>query len=149
MTTQSLVPIDRFVALAVRQRMSLGVLCSTRADDFALVMAAAACAFATGRTFTEREVNAILSDWLASTGAMLDIDHVALRRWLVDTRVLERDGYGRAYARGDPAPDIARLARELEGKDLAAAAVSARAHADAERAERRRRWEAREQGAHD
>jgi len=71
---------------------------------------------------------------------MLAVDHVELRRWLVDCRVLVRDDYGHAYALDTPAPQIAALVLALSGADLAAVSAAARAH-DAElRDERKRRW---------
>jgi hypothetical protein len=87
---------------------------------------------------------------------MLATDHVELRRWLVDFRVLARDGFGRVYrctvgaarrpsereqfAAGSPAPEIAGLVSELAGIDLARLARSARAHDALRRAERKERW---------
>ncbi len=40
---------------------------------------------------------------------MLAVDHVELRRWLVDNAVLARDGFGRAYTRGQPHDEIAGM----------------------------------------
>ena len=73
---------------------------------------------------------------------MLAVDHVELRRWLVDCRVLVRDDYGRAYALGEPAPEIAALAAALTGADLAGVAADARARNAREREERKRKWTA-------
>jgi len=132
--------IDRFAALSVRTGLSLGILHSARIADFNLMLAAAARAFAPGRTYSEREVNAILQDWLAGEGSMLAVDHVELRRWLVDCRVLARDDYGRAYALAAPAPEIAELVSALSGVDLAAVAAAARRRNTDAREERKRRW---------
>ena len=85
--------------------------------DFALLMAAAAHAFAPDRTYTEPEVNERLRAWLAGAGAMLDVDHVELRRWLVDTGALARDGFGRAYARGDGFVALPSDARDPPASD--------------------------------
>jgi len=131
---------DRFAALAVRRGISLGVLCSSNARDFALVLAAASLAFPLRRTWSEREVNDLLRGWLEGAGAMLATDHVELRRWLVDVRVLARDGYGRVYEAGNPAPDIAALAAELAGVDLSELAQDARSRDAARRDERKARW---------
>ncbi len=126
--------------LALRRGISLGVLYSTRRDDFALVLAAAAAAFRADRIYTEREVNETLRDWLANAGTMLDVDHVELRRWLVDNRLLDRDGYGRAYEAGHPAPELAALVAALAGVDLAGIAESARTRDAATREDRKRKW---------
>ena len=132
--------IDRFAVLSVRTGVSLGILRSSRIADFNLMLAAAAQAFAPGRSYQEREVNDILRDWLAREGSMLALDHVELRRWLVDCRVLARDDYGRAYGLGHPAPDIAVLVSELSGVDLAEVAVAARTREASVRAVRKSRW---------
>lgn len=138
--------IERFSALALRRDVSLGVLLSTHPRDFAVVLAAAAQSFAASRAFNEREVNALLRDFLAGAGSMLATDHVELRRWLVDFHVLDRDGYGRVYTAGTPAPEIAQLAREVSGIDLSELARSARVSEAARRAERKARWESAARG---
>jgi hypothetical protein len=138
---KNLSPVERFSALAVRRGMTLGALYSASAGDFALVLAAAAAAFRPDRTYTEREVNDVLRDWLAHAGAMLEVDHVELRRWLVDNRLLERDGFGRAYTRGSPSPKAASLAAALEEVDLAEVARDARARDAATREQRKMQWE--------
>ena len=132
--------IDRFAALSVRTGVSLGVLHSSRVTDFNLMLAMAARSFAPGRSYSEGEVNAILQDWLAREGSILSVDHVELRRWLVDCRVLARDDYGRAYALGAPGPDIAALVAALSGVDLAAIATAARTCDAKTREERKRLW---------
>ena len=138
--------IDRFAALSVRTGLSLGIMYSSRVDDFNLMLGAAARSFAAGRRYSEREVNDILQIWLASAGSMLSVDHVELRRWLVDCRLLARDGYGHAYALAAPAPEFALLASALSGVDLAAVAAAARARDAEARQERKRKWAEAAQG---
>jgi hypothetical protein len=134
--------LARLEALAVRQGLSIGVLASGSPSDFALVLAAAGCAVAPGETLSEREVNERLTSFLASAGAMLAVDHVELRRWLVDTGVLVRDGFGRAYTRGQPRPEIADAMRELAGADLGRIVGDVRSRDASRRAERKRLWQA-------
>jgi len=134
--------LARLLALAVRQRLSIGVLASNSAADFALVMAAAGSSIASGETLSEREVNERLKAFLEGAGAMLAVDHVELRRWLVDNGVLERDGFGRAYTRGQPRDEIAQAMGELAGVDLAGVVHDARALDASRRAERKRTWQA-------
>ena len=138
--------IERFAALSVRRGISLGILHSSRVADFNLLLAAMAQSFAPDRSYTEREVNDILCASLAREGAMLAVDHVELRRWLVDCRVLERDDYGHAYALAAPAPEFALLASTLSGVDLAAVAAAARARDAEVRQERKRKWAEAAQG---
>jgi len=142
MTMHETTPIDRFAALAVRTGLSLGVLYSARIGDFHLVLAAASRAFAADRTYSERDVNDILRTWLAREGSMLAVDHVELRRWLVDCHVLLRDDYGRAYVLGQPVAEIAAVAAALAGADLAQVAADARARDAKAREERKRKWSA-------
>lgn len=133
--------IERYAVLAVRRDVSLGVLLSTNVRDFFIVLAAAAQSFPAGREWSEREVNALLQEFLAHAGSMLATDHVELRRWLVDFRVLARDGFGRVYTAGTPAGDIAAFIEELSGIDLVAAGRTAREDEAARRAARKERWE--------
>ena len=139
--------IARFSVLAVRRGLSMGALSSGNPDDFALVLAAAAAAFHSNRAYAEREVNDVLRHWLAHSGVMLDVDHVELRRWLVDNRLLGRDGFGRAYTRGSPASEAGALAAVLEGVDLTEVAHDARARNAAAREQRKRQWEQRNRTA--
>ena len=138
--------LERFVALSVRSGLSLGILRASRIADFNLMLAVAARAFAAGRSYAEGEVNDVLRDWLAHEGSMLAVDHVELRRWLVDCRVLARDDYGRAYALGSPSADIAALVAALSGADLRAHGAAARARDAQAREVRKRQWAARGEG---
>jgi hypothetical protein len=134
--------VQRFAVLAIRRDIALGALHSASLRDFGLVLAAAGSGFVPGREYSEREVNDVLRVFLGAVGAMLATDHVELRRWLVDFRVLQRDGFGRVYTTGTPAVGISAAARELAGVDLAALAHEAREADVARRAERKARWQA-------
>ena len=87
----------RLAALVVKSGVSLGLL---NEADRALVLALAATALDAGRDYREADVNRLLMAWLEGAGAMLRVDHVELRRWLVDAGFMTRDGFGRAYLRG-------------------------------------------------
>ena len=137
---------DRLAALAVRRRLSLGVMHTANPRDVAQVLAAAARAFAPAREYRERDVNDLLRAWLAGAGAMLDVDHVELRLWLVDTGVLARDGFGRAYALGAPRADVAAAIAALSPHDPDAIARTAREHEAARRAARKAQWGAAARG---
>jgi hypothetical protein len=50
---------------------------------------------------TELEINEMLKSWLAEVGRNVDVDHVALRRALVDDGWLVRSADGRAYRAAD------------------------------------------------
>lgn len=135
-------PLAVFRRLCVRRGIALGGLASGRQEDFRTVLAAAALALDEGVGYDEASVNAHLRAWLAGPGAMLDVDHVELRRWLVDLRLVERDGFGRRYARTSPPPEaFAAALAGLAGCDLALFAQQAR---EAEQSARDRRREARQ-----
>ena len=135
--------LEAFRKLAVTRGLSLAGLTSGRHSDFVVITAAATLVFATGRDYNEREVNALLVEWLAGPGVMLAADHVELRRTLVDCRLLRRDDYGRRYGRG-AAPHTWQAALvALAGVDLAAEARAARTADARRRAERKARWERR------
>jgi len=131
----------RLAALVVKSGLSLSLL---GADERALLLSLAASSFQGGRTYREAEVNDVLSAWLNETGSMLRIDHVELRRWLVDMQFIARDGYGRAYVRGD---NEALRAKALLGSDDAAALARSvgaiRAATQQRRDARRREFEER------
>ena len=135
--------LDAFRKLAVTRGVALTGLASGRHSDFVVITAAAALAFAAGRDYSEREVNALLRDWLAGPGAMLATDHVELRRVLIDCRLLRRDGYGRRYGRGAVPQAWQAALAALAGIDLAAEARAARTADARRRAQRKAQWERR------
>jgi len=69
----------------------------TRRADQELLLRLASGRFDAGRAYSEREVNDILEAWLATFCAPFGIDHVSLRRYLVDARLLARDTAGSTY----------------------------------------------------
>ncbi len=140
-------PLVRLKTLAPRERLSLGVMYGQAPADFALMMAIAAHAFASDRSYTEAGVNDVLREFLAGAGAMLAVDQVELRRWLVDTGVLARDGFGRAYRRGEARADIAAVVAATAGHDLAALVRTARADEAQRREARKAAWVRRPAGA--
>lgn len=95
-----------------------------------------------GLVATEAAVNVALKAQLAGPARFLDVDHVELRRWLVDGGWLQRDGYGREYRRVLPClPEAAAVAAQLQAVDTAASAAALRATREAERASRRAHWQ--------
>jgi len=80
-----------------------------RHADEALLLRMAAARFEAGRPYREAEVNEVLERWLGTFCEPQGVDHVTLRRRLVDMRLLVRDTAGAEY----------RLAPGL-GRELAA-----------------------------
>ena len=132
---------SRLAALVVKDGLSLGLLGDA---DRALVLALAAGAIEVGPAHREAEVNRLLGAWLEGPGAMLRTDHVELRRWLVDAGFVSRDGFGRAYVRGEAeAARTASLLGEATGEALATAVDELRGAKAAEREARRQAYAVR------
>jgi hypothetical protein len=100
-----------------------------RPADQELLVALTAARFQPGREYPEGEVNEVIKDWLATFSAPYGIDHVSMRRALVDARFLARDSAGALYRLAGKGPVIE------PGLDPAAIL----AEIEAERAERKRR----------
>jgi len=131
----------RLAALVVKDGVSLGLLAE---GDRALVLALAASAIEPGRAHREADVNRVLESWLKGPGALLRTDHVELRRWLVDAGFVSRDGFGRAYVRGEAeAARATALLGEGPAAALEDAVLTQRAARAAERASRRQAYTTR------
>ena len=87
-----------------------------REGDQRLLKGLAACRFAPGETYTEKQASDVLRGWLAGFCTPRGLDHVTMRRELVDAGLLERDKAGAAYAvnAGRIADFIAEDARSLD-----------------------------------
>lgn len=103
----------------------------TRQTDLELVLAVAAAQFIPRHGYTEREVNTLLRDWLPTVLTEHAVDHVTVRRYLVDYRLLRRDSFGNRYQLGDRELDewLTADARTVDP----AAILAERARARAER----------------
>lgn len=90
-----------------------------------------------GRRYSEPELNAALGQWSVSVGDGIGIDHVTLRRYLVDWGYLSRDPDGAAYSvRYDGAGDVL-FERDVEDVDP----VDVVQDALEEARSRKRRWQ--------
>jgi len=74
-----------------------------RQRDRHILLKALSLHFEPGRFYTEPEVNRVIENWLNRVGQSLEIDHVTLRRALVDEAYLTRAPAGEAYQVGRPA----------------------------------------------
>ena len=83
-----MVPIERFRKLAIKRGLTPGGLLDASPDDFNLLLLSLRREFVTVRRYNESEINEQLKNWLQTVGAMLEVDHVELRRWLVDLAIL-------------------------------------------------------------
>ena len=84
---------------ALRRMLANGLLTAMpkRPADQALLLVMAASRFDARETYLERDVNERLKAWLATISAPFGIDHVTLRRCLVDARILVRTSSGSTY----------------------------------------------------
>ncbi len=96
-----------------------------------------------GRGYTEPQVNQALKERLAGAAACLGVDHVELRRWLVDLAWLQRDEWGRQYrkvGRTELREALHAFADAVAGTDWDRSAQQARAALAHARASRRARF---------
>jgi hypothetical protein len=111
------------VHAALRRMLANGPLMALpkRPADQQLIARLAASQLVTERDYREREINEALERWLATFVAPHGIDHVTVRRMLVDLRLLVRDKAGTVYrlnqrrtsrVNADPARVLADMAAE-------------------------------------
>ena len=120
--------------VALRRMLANGPLTAVpkRPADQELLALLAASRLEADRELTEPEVNERLEAWLAGISEPYGIDHVTLRRMMVDLRLLVRTTSGSAY-RVNPAKAAALEAlRALEP-------IGVLANVQTERAARKRR----------
>ena len=131
-------------ALVLKDGVMLGGLA---AQPQALALGLAWCALPADVALRETEVNAALKRCLAEEGRFLDVDHVELRRWLVDAGWLVRDGFGREYRRVAGAglsAGNAPVGMALSAIDLPLWVGELRAVEVQQRTARRQAWQARQ-----
>jgi hypothetical protein len=87
--------------------------------DRQIVYISAVIGLQSDRKYTERELNEELQKWTLLFGQRYNLDHVTLRRYLIDEKYLQREASGTAYelATVDRAHTFDR---SLVGLDLAA-----------------------------
>ena len=110
---------------ALKRLLANGLLTGwpRRPADQDLLVALTGARFEPGREYREDEVNELLKEWLATFSAPYGIDHVSMRRALVDARWLVRDTAGTAYRRNPAKPaapgadvDPAKLLAEIQAE---------------------------------
>ena len=95
----------------------------TRQTDLELLLAIVANEFTPNRGYAEQEVNHLLKNWLPTVLADYAVDHVTVRRYLVDYGLLRRDPAGSRYQLGNRELDewLSPDARRLNPAELLAA----------------------------
>lgn len=83
--------------LGIKKNVSLSRMSE---DESTVALACASLTIPSEVAVDEQYVNNALQRWLNGTGSMVRIDHVELRRTLIDVGLWRRDPFGRAYAHG-------------------------------------------------
>lgn len=107
------------------------------ARDREILMQSVVMQLDSARTYSEPEINGQLKAWSSDVAPSIDIDHVTLRRLLVDYHRLERTFDGRAYRVGFPA-NVVAFDLEIYDLDLRATIAAYREQLQS----RRGRWNA-------
>lgn len=69
----------------------------SKKEDRHILLVSALLGLETGREYSEKELNETLRVWATNFGDNVGLDHVTLRRSLVDERYLNRDAAGKVY----------------------------------------------------
>jgi len=132
--------LERLAQLATRNGLLLSTVRERDARDFELLLASATLFLPAGQLLDERGANGCLRQFLDTAGAMLDTDHVELRRWLADLGFVHRTDRGTDYRRGVLPAWLAAAAAVLSAGALAEAVRTARSARDRDRAARKAAW---------
>jgi hypothetical protein len=134
----------RLRALAKRDGLTFATFATLPAADRAVLIATITQCFDVDAVYREREVNERLKTWLSAAGAMIETDHVHIRRWLVDTGVMMRTPDCAEYRFGAAAAaNRATRPEAVATPDAAAIVAAARREAIEVRSRRKADWLAR------
>ncbi len=86
------------VRLATLCQRGAGSTFPRRPRDRHILYRSVVQALGAGKTYSETTLSAALQQWLSEVGAGIDVDHVSLRRYLVDDGYLSRDAEGSTYS---------------------------------------------------
>lgn len=114
---------NRLVSLCLRSGLS--GMPKDETDRHILLKSAVILIGSTG-PLTEKEINERLQTWLDQVCTIKNFDRVTLRRWLVDTGYLIRDGLGINYRIGLPGPRPDLFDPAVDQIDLVATIRAAR-----------------------
>ncbi len=83
---------DRFVSLVLAGREL-----PKKQQDRHIVLISSILKLEPGRQYSEKEINEELQVWIIQFGRSFGLDHVTLRRYLVDEKYIIRDSAGGTY----------------------------------------------------
>ncbi len=95
--------------------------------DRQIVLISALLGLERQRKYSERELNGELQKWVILFGRRYNLDHVTLRRYLIDERYLVRDSAGGAYELAAPETRPYTFDATLENLDLGGLIAEAKA----------------------
>jgi len=124
---------ERLKALCLR---SGGTGLPRRRRDRYILLRSAVQRFDAAREYSEPEIDASLRDWIAWVGGRLEIDPVALRRYLVDEGFLQRDRRGSRYRACHAGRGVFSFAAEVDAADPLAILTEARQESEARKQQR-------------
>jgi len=111
---------ERFVALVLSAREL-----PKKSLDFNILLYSSVLGLEPEREYSEAELNAELQRWILAFGGSFGLDHVTVRRYLIDEKYLRRDPAGKAY-RLDPAGPRFGYDPAVRSLDLQALVAEAR-----------------------
>jgi len=90
--------------------------------DLQMLLLSAVLSLNLDEIYSESQINEKLGRWIARFASNLTIDHVTLRRYLVDESILQRDQFGTSYslANGNPHFSFDTSIKELDLDNLVA-----------------------------
>ncbi len=122
--------IKRFTALCLSRLNELPQNNEARQ----VLLKALSLEFGSDQTYTEKQVNAVISDWLENTAHISGTDHVFLRRSLIDYGYFSRSANGEIYRREKVQPLVSfAFADDIESLDLKTELKTAAAEAEAKK----------------
>ena len=136
-----MVLIERFRKLAIKRGLTPGALLDASPEDFNLLLLSLRREFVTVRRYNESEINEQLKNWLQTVGGMLEVDHVELRRWLVDLAILARDAYGHVYTVASVPAHLVNMEADALQIDFARQFSDANVRESQKRAARKAVWQ--------
>jgi hypothetical protein len=95
--------------------------------DRHIVLISAILGLKRSRKYSEKEINAELQRWVILFGQRYGVDHVTLRRYLIDERYIVRDSAGTAYQLGALETLPVTFDATLQNLDLAVLITGAKA----------------------
>lgn len=105
------------------------LLLPKKRSELQMLLVGVALTFEPGQIYSEPRVNDHIRQWVSRFGSDVSVDHVTLRRYLIDEGILIRDEFGSIYQLNDETPFFSfdPSIRDLDLEGLVAQAHEARA----------------------